>query len=186
MFPGPGPGNPDQGSLEPLSVARTPAPGGAPAPSGVYFPRGTPTPCLQTQGEGRKPQRSPARPPRHPPGPGRAAPSRPLAEPGAGAGPGSGLGLLRPLPAPGGALRRLRGYRSCGALSGTAAASGVHRTTFLSPAKCVGAARTWRASAGAGLRKGRGGQGTRGGARAPEPKEGPTGGAETKEGWGVA
>lgn len=125
-------------------------------PRGVHFPRGAPTSCLQTEGEGREPQNSPARPPRHPPGPGRAAPSRPPAEPGAGAGPGSGFGLLRPLPAPGGALRRLCVCRSRRALSGTAAASGAHRTTFLSPAKCVGAARTWRASARAERTEGAG------------------------------
>ena len=39
--------------------------------------------------------------PRHPPGPGRAALTRPLAEPGAGAGLESACELLWPLRAPG-------------------------------------------------------------------------------------
>lgn len=100
------------------------------------------------------PPRSPARPPRHPPGPGRAALARPSAEPGAGAGPGSGRGLFRPLRAPGPRWEASACPQVPPPLAGTAAAAGAHRSTFLSPAKRVGAARAWRA----------GGRAARGGA----------------------
>lgn len=123
VFLGPeGPGIRARGPLEPLSVAHSPAPGGALTPGGLAecIPAGTPPQVCRPKGRGENPnthQRVRRDIPHPNPDPGRAAPSRPPAEPGAGAGPGSGLGLLRPLPAPGGALRRLRGCRSCGALS---------------------------------------------------------------------
>lgn len=162
VFPGPeGPGIRARGPLESLSVAHSPAPGGALTPGGLAecIPAGTPTSGLQTQGEGREPQHSPARPPRHPPPQPRPGPRRVLT-PAGRARSGNRAGVrTRVAPAAPGPRRRSEASAWLQVLwraLRTAAASGVHRTTFLSPAKSVGAARTWRASAGAERTEGAG------------------------------
>lgn len=146
--------------------------------------RGDPTSGLQTQGEGREPQHSPARPPRHPPPQPRPGPRRALT-PAGRARSGSRAGVrTRVAPAAPGPRRRSEASAWLQVLwraLGTAAASGVHRTTFLSPAKSVGAARTWRASAGAERTEGAGWTSRGAEPARPGPWEEPIGEAETRE-----
>ena len=172
-----GPGSRARGPREPPGFARTPRVSPRRATPDTAFPE-DPTPARPRRatarvgaevgvrgrsgrGEGPLASRllSPACPPRHPPGPGRAALARPPAEPGAGAGPGSGCGLLRPLRAPGPRCEASAWPQVPPLLAGAAVAAGAHRSTFLSPAKRVGAARAWRAGglacAGRGQRAGR-------------------------------
>lgn len=154
------PASPRVGRHRTLRFLRTPPPPGSEG-HGEGGGRGRGWGGRSGRGEGPLASRllSPACPPRHPPGPGRAALARPPAEPGAGAGPGSGCGLLRPLRAPGPRCEASAWPQVPPLLAGAAVAAGAHRSTFLSPAKRVGAARAWRAGglacAGRGPRAGR-------------------------------
>jgi hypothetical protein len=203
-----GPGTRARGSQEPPGFARAPY---VERPRTQHFSREPPPQVAlrpaSTRGDGeekreggggRDPSPLDSAHPRVrrdiPPGPGRAALARPLAETGAGAGPGSTHELLRPLRASGPARRRQRVHRSRSPSRGTPAAAGAHRSTFLSPAKRLGAARAWRASVGAEPARGTGrgllegkrregeGRGGRGG-RGREGREGE--GGEGGAGWCV-
>lgn len=148
------------------------------------FPAGTPTSGLQTQGERREPQHSPARPPRHPPPtPPRPGPRRALT-PAGRARSGSRAGVrTRAGPAAPGPRRRSeasawlqvlwRALRNCSCLRSAQNHFPISRQERRR--------RPDLARERGGGAYGRGGvDQSRGGARAPEPWKEPIGGAETR------